>query len=320
MGLNIDTDKYADLEQYLGMFAHGHLPLLVVVGRGGIQKSETAKKIIPHAFVLEGNCSTYGLYRQLYAHRNEDIILDDLDHFWRDPVAIRILRVVCDTREDRTIRWEKASPALKADDIPTSFTVRSRICVIANEWKSLNPGARALLDRGMRVTFVPSNLEIHQRVQQWFTADAEVLNFIGNHLAFIPELSMRDYLHAVSLKSGGLNWRNLLLRNWKIEPTVATALELIANPKLTPTQRLNEFMHRTGRSERQWYYYLERFKDRLVTPPIPDSGKTDCTIAPVVVGPHPTTKCNGAMPTAEHQEMAMALKTTTHQQQIPAIV
>jgi|GEM_PF-885890 len=311
MGLNIDTNKYADLEQYMGMFAQRLLPVLVVVGRGGIQKSETAKAIIPHAFVLEGNCSTYGLYRQLHAHKDEDIILDDLDHFWRDPAAIRILRVVCDTRETRILRWEKASPALKADNLPKAFPISSRICVIANEWKTLNPGARALLDRGMRVTFAPSNIEIHRRVQKWFTADDEVLNFIGNHLDYIPELSMRDYPHAVSLKKAGLNWRDILLNNWKIDPTVATALELIANPKLTPAVRLTEFMRRTGRSKRQWFYYLKRFQDRLSAPIHADTIQSHCTIAPVAVGPHPTTKCNGAMPNGEYQKVAVALKTTT---------
>ena len=303
MGLNIDTEKYAELEEYMDMFAKRLLPLLVVVGRGGIGKSEAAKAIIPHAFVLEGNCSTYGLYRQLFAHRNEDIILDDLDHFWRDQAAIRILRVVCDTREIRTVRWDKASPALKADNLPITFTTTSRICVIANEWRALNAGAKALLDRGVRLTFTPSNTEIHQRAQQWFSKDQEILQFIGGHLTQIPELSFRDYELAFGFKSGGKDWRKILLRNWKIDPTVATALELIADPKLTPANRLNEFMRRTGRSRRQWFYYLDRFKDQLVAPAATDTSTSHCTIALGAVEAAPATKCNGAMQT-KHQHHA----------------
>jgi hypothetical protein len=36
---------------------------------------------------------------------------------------------------------------LQDSDIPTSFGTTSRVILIANEWRTLNPNVRALLDR-----------------------------------------------------------------------------------------------------------------------------------------------------------------------------
>jgi hypothetical protein len=81
------------------------------------------------------------------------------------------------------------------------------VCIIANEWKSLNANVAAVQDRGHLVFFESTPQEIHWQVAKWFWGQ-EVFDWFAEYLHLIPEPSMRHYVRAAELKEARLDWVN----------------------------------------------------------------------------------------------------------------
>src|SRR3954454_25006318 len=71
---------YQRLEEYLRAFAAGHFHLLVLVGAGGLAKSRSVRAVLNgQACWIEGNATPFGMYVKLYRHRDEFVVIDDVD-------------------------------------------------------------------------------------------------------------------------------------------------------------------------------------------------------------------------------------------------
>ena len=174
---------YAELDQFLHQFAAGKFGLLIVVGRPGLQKSRNVRAILgPEVCWIESNATAFGMYCRLFEHRDEVIVLDDVDSLYADRAAVRLLKCLCQTERQKTLAWHSYAKALEREDIPREFTTESRVVIIANVWKTLNSNVTAIEDRGHVLLFEPSPLEVHCRVAQWFW-DQEVYDFVAQHLA-----------------------------------------------------------------------------------------------------------------------------------------
>ncbi len=49
------------------------------------------------------------------------------------------------------------------EGIPREFTTKSRVVIIANDWRTLDRNVAALQDRGHVLLFQPSPAEVHAR-------------------------------------------------------------------------------------------------------------------------------------------------------------
>ena len=71
---------YEKLEEYLGAFARGHLNLVILVGERGLAKSRIVRATLNgSACWIEGNATPFGIYEKLYRHRDDFVVIDDLD-------------------------------------------------------------------------------------------------------------------------------------------------------------------------------------------------------------------------------------------------
>src|SRR5688500_9133177 len=97
----IEISSYCLLERYLSKYAHGDLGLVLLLRRSGTGKTEAAKKAMgceesePTALYVEGHAQPFGLYQQLWLHRNLPVVLDDLDRLYAMPVCVRLLKALC---------------------------------------------------------------------------------------------------------------------------------------------------------------------------------------------------------------------------------
>lgn len=255
--------SYNALGQYLRGFRDGHLNLLVIHGRPGKGKTEIARSILPDAhYIRGGNVSEFKLYCELYQHRDEDFVFDDLDHIYRHCEMVRLLKALCDTRSPKEIRWVTAAGALKTAKIPTKFETNSRLVMICNDWRNLNENIDALENRGDVIEFAPPAAALHQYVAGWFHDD-EISNFIGEHLLLARErLSARDYTLSVGRRLAGLDWKRCLLDGWQVDPDDALVLQLLEDDNLTMQERAQRFSAAAagGKSERRFYYIYRRLR------------------------------------------------------------
>ncbi len=251
----IVMETYAELDEYVRAFAEGLLKLLIVVGKPGIQKTRVVNDAIGDgACWIEGQATPFGIYRLLYAHRNEVVILDDVDSLCGSRDGIRLLKCLCQTEPRKVVSWHTNTTMSGQEDVPPSFVTTSRVALIANEWHTLNRNVQAVEDRGICIAFSPSVLEVHMRTARWFW-DQQIFDFIGEHLHLFTELSMRLYENAWRVKRSGLDWRTYILKR-----TGNDKVHLVASLKrdkglLSEEDRAKAFVSRGGGCRATYFSY-----------------------------------------------------------------
>lgn len=265
----ISLASYRQLELYLAKFAAGSLGLVLLLGRHGTGKSESVRRCLAtadssndaddrsiQALFIEGHMQPFGLYQYLWEYRDRPVVLDDLDRLYADPDCVRLLKPLCNTVHQKRLTW-LTNTTKNSDGVPDSFSTTSRVILIANEWKSLNPNVRALEDRAIILYFDPSNHEVHRRVGEWFT-DTEVYDFIASHLDDIPAVSMRHYCKGSQLRQAGLqDWRTSLLQMMTPDPRVGCLIAIQQDAAFATEQdRIDRFMAMTG-SSRSTYFRIK---------------------------------------------------------------
>lgn len=204
-------NSYAELKQFVGAFAEGHLNLLILTGGPGLGKSQILKSAVGgDACWFDGRTTAFGMYVRLYEHHNQPIVVDDVDDLHRDRGAIRLLKALCQTDREKAISWNSASRQLDQLEIPRHFRTTSKTAIVANDWQRLNLDIEALEDRGHVVHFAPSALEVHRQAAAWFN-DQEVFDFIGARLSLLEQPSFRHYVATGELKQAGLDWKGAML-------------------------------------------------------------------------------------------------------------
>jgi hypothetical protein len=191
-------------------FAEGHLTLLILLGPPGIGKSRILREWSgDKSSWIVGNASPFGIYVECYRHRNEAIVLDDIDGLARDRQGVRLLKALCQTDREKVVGWHTHSVALEQQNVPQSFKTTSQIAILANAW-FFSEDVRALEDRGHVVVFDPPPLEIHRHASEWFW-DQEIFDFIAEHLHVVDQHSLRTYVTAWERKQAGLRWHSAVL-------------------------------------------------------------------------------------------------------------
>ena len=267
MGLEVTVTNHAELDTWYRAFHEGRLPLLVVVGRGGTGKSESAKNVIgDDAVFISGHVSEFGLYCMAQENRNRNLVLDDLDHLLKMQAAVRIMRALTDSRSVRMVHWESNILRRGQQDdsgIKRSFTTTSNVCIISNTWRVLNDNVGALQDRGVVIHFEPSNYELHRYVETWFD-DKKILSFIGCHLKIVPSILVRDYIAAKKLKtSKEIDWKTTLRRSWKLDPKLLLVAELMSK-QIAQAKRLKAFMgHPNGGSRATFFRKVDEYRSMV---------------------------------------------------------
>ena len=252
---------YEDLERYLGAFAAGHMNLLILVGAAGLAKSRTVRRLLGKKTAwIEGNATPFGMYRKLYRHRDEFVVIDDVDSLYADKNGIRLLKCLCQTEEEKAVAWHSAARSLEREGIPREFVTRSRVVIICNDWRTLNRNVAALQDRGHVLVFAPTAAEVHRKTGEWFTTEPDVYRWFGENLHLVREPSMRLYLRAAELKRAGMDWMEVLPLAPE-NPRQRLAAELAADGSFaTQEARAREFGVRGGGCRATYFNHARRLK------------------------------------------------------------
>ncbi|TWU59637.1 hypothetical protein [Crateriforma conspicua] len=264
------VDSYAEFDRYVSAFSEGHLNLLIVIGRAGTSKSQSVRKAVGDSVCwIEGNASAFGIYCDLYRHRDQLVVIDDVDSLYSNKAAVRLLKCLCQTDERKSVAWHTNAVGQSDEDIPTSFETTSRVCIIANDWKSLSQNTAAVEDRGHTVVFDPTPEEVHRKVAEWFD-DQEVFDWFADFLHMIPNVSMRQYVRASELKKAGIDWVKTVLTDEIPEKAMLVA-KLKADPHFREERdRVKAFAEQGGGGKTTWYKWSKR-----VTSPMAKSLRID---------------------------------------------
>ena len=79
---------YQELDQYARAFGSGHLNLMILVGAPGLQKSHVVHAAVGSDICwIEGTATPFRLYCELWEHRDQLVVIDDVDSLCTDPKA-----------------------------------------------------------------------------------------------------------------------------------------------------------------------------------------------------------------------------------------
>ena len=264
LGMRVTT--YAELEKIVLAFARGDLRLLILLGGHGLGKSRIMRQALRgQTCWLQGNTSVFGLYCQLWHHRHQPVVLDDLDGLYACRDGVRLLKCLTQSEPSKQVSWYTDAATLRRDEIPQEFSTTSRVALITNEWQTLNRDVAALQDRGHLVIFQPSALEVHLRTAEWFW-DQEIFDFVGERLHLIQEASLRHYLAAWELKQARLDWKSLVLSRCLSGRALLVAQLQADSRYSSEAQRVQAFIA-SGGGSRSTYFNVSRKQPARVAAP-----------------------------------------------------
>ncbi len=254
----LHLSSYDRLEVYLRAFAQGHFNLLILVGSGGLAKSRSVRAALNgKACWIEGNATPFGMYVNLYQHRDEFVVIDDVDALYADRSGVRLLKCLCQTEEEKTVAWHSDAKSLDRQGIPREFTTTSRVVIISNDWKTLNKNVAALQDRGHVVMFEPGAAEVHAQVGKWFD-DGEIYGWFARNLHRVRGPSMRNYVRARELKAAGMDWTDVLAVSEE-NKRARIAAELLASDAHNSTaERVRAFVEQGGGCRATFFNYQRK--------------------------------------------------------------
>ena len=259
---SLKVTSYDEVSHFIRQFIAGRLHLLMLVGGPGLAKTQTVRRALgnrPHLY-LETHATAFGMYHKLHECRDRPVIIDDLDHLYRDQAAVRLLKSLCNTDPVKSLSWPSRHPDIARGEVPSSFTTTSPVCLIVNEWRTVNANVQAIEDRAIIVHFTPSPGEVHAKVREWFD-DEEVCRFIEEHLPFITRPSMRHYVKGKQLRKANPDrWREQLLTIMGLDEKVRAIQSLLTAPQFSSDAERVAAFEANGYGSRATYY---RWKKRF---------------------------------------------------------
>src|SRR4051794_30625044 len=258
----LHVTTYQRLEEYLGAFARGHLNLLILVGAGGLAKSRSVRSVLNgQACWIEGNATPFGMYAKLYRHRDQPVVIDDVDALYADRAGVRLLKCLCQTEDEKAVAWHSDARSLERQGIPREFTTKSRAVIISNDWQTLNKNVAALQDRGHVLLFQPGPAEVHAQAGKWFD-DREIYAWFAANLHRIREPSFRHYVRARELKAAGMDWTEVLATEAENRRARLVA-ELLASAAYESTAaRVKAFVDQGGGCRATFFNYRRKLVGR----------------------------------------------------------
>lgn len=229
---------------------------------------------IPEPLWVEGGAvSAFKLYQDLWMHLDQPVVLDDVDQVYSDRTLVRLMKTLCQTEREKTVGWHTDSAKLQAMGIRNKFKTRSRVCVIANRWNTLNEHVGSLVDRGMLIRFEPSPDEVLRYAQtikfvplrgkddEYKKVDADIIKFVRDNLWLVKQLSLRDLRTANEAKDAKLDWKGSLANSLRIAEYLLVA-ELEGDRGYhSEEQRAAEFARRTRLSRPMYFKYKKELAE-----------------------------------------------------------
>jgi hypothetical protein len=228
----------------------------------GLAKSRSVRAILDgQSCWIEGNATPSGMDVKLYRHRDQFVVIDGVDALHADRSGVRLLKCLCQTEEAKAVAWRSDARGLELQGIPREFTTKSRVVIIANDWKTLDKNVAALQDRGHVLLFQPDAAEVHRKAGTWFE-DTEVYEWFGRNLHRIREPSLRHYVRAKELKAAGMDWTDVLAAEGE-NPRARLASELLASAAYGSTAaRVQAFVEQGGGCRATFFNYCRKLGGR----------------------------------------------------------
>jgi len=193
-------------------------------------------------FKITGTASAIGIYKMLYQHRNDIILVDDCDDAFVSQEARNLFKAATDTKKVRKIAWMKKAGKdfynpdtddVPEDDgeggedamVPTYFDFKGRVIAITNlNLDSLDKDG-AFRTRSFMVNIDPTDMELVEfmsklapsvELEDGLTMSkddrVDTAMFLRT-MKLKSNLSLRTLVRALNIRASGIeNWKDIVAR------------------------------------------------------------------------------------------------------------
>ncbi len=251
----IKINDYNTLNKYFKAFSNKQLNLMIVMSRGGLGKTFTAEEslIEQGPLIFTGHVTPLGMYTEILERNKEEkdfiLIFDDVDALLLNKTNVALLKQLCDTRDEKIIKYTSSSPILK--NLEQEFETSCKVLLLMNDIKTEDKNLNALLTRAHLIKFEPPDTEILTHLET-FGKDKEILQFIKKFAPFSKLLNLRIYKRANELKIAKLDWKEEIINELNIDSRLFEIDSLLKKYK-TDKEREEKFS-----SSRPTYYRYKK--------------------------------------------------------------
>ncbi len=254
------VDTYRGLADHVRSWFDGHIRFLAVIGSPGIGKSSAYEDGIDGTgcHLFKGRTSAIEIYKAVHDEPDWPIIFDDVGSLLKDQNTVELMKALCDSRPERRVQWRTATKHLEGR--AQWFITSALVLLVCNRDAPRNDDVRAILDRADAISFEPTREEILAKIEE-FADDPEIVEAL-RQMPIVP--SLRLYCKAKEWKgSPYLDWRANLLQCAAVPYHVVAASEILRS--VPPERQVDEYIRRTGRSRRDWFYTKKKAEQFLPT-------------------------------------------------------
>jgi hypothetical protein len=252
----LEITTYKELEEYVAAFQKKEIGLMIIVSRAGLGKTTLVEETLEleDPLVLNSHITPLKFYETLYMKNQYErdflLVIDEAEMVFENSKMKTMLKILCDTKEEKTLSYITSSPALK--DIDQEFTTKAKVIILINTLNPDDPQIKAIMSRGHLLYFTPSDQEIYNHMKT-FAEDKEILNFIKGFAPFTRNLDLRTYVKAEESKLSGLDWKREIVNETGIDASLLEIKKLLDKKNLTDEQRLKQWS-----SSRSTYFRYKR--------------------------------------------------------------
>lgn len=255
---------YHQLKKFVQAFAKKELNLLICVSRGGLGKTFIVEDALIEQgpLIITGHVTPLKLYLEVLERTEEErdfiLVFDDVDALLLNKDIVALLKQLCDTKEDKTIKYFTTSPILKK--FPSEFETSCKVIMLMNTLNPKEPNVKALMSRAHLVKFNPPDTEILEYLKSW-AMDKTILNFIEKFAPFSKSLNLRTYVRAKELKNSKLDWKQEIINVLEVDERLFAIQKLLKQYK-TDKERFEVFYKKGFGSRMSYFRAKKRFLNK----------------------------------------------------------
>jgi len=260
----IEIHDYSTLNKYMAAFSLKHMGLLIIVSRAGLGKSYLVEQNleVEAPLLLNSHVTPLRFYQLLYERTQEEkdclLIIDEAEMMFQNPKLKTMLKITCDTRDEKIIKYDSTSPLLAG--VPKEFSTEVKTVLLLNTLNPSDEHIKAIMSRGHLVYFNPPDVEILNYLKGW-GEDKEVIKFIGDFASHSKSLNLRTYVKAVESKKAGLNWEQEVINELDLDNRFLVIRSLIKNYK-TDKERIIGWTKITRESRANYFRWKKLYDNK----------------------------------------------------------
>lgn len=270
----LTVKTYNELRKYIKAFSRKNIGLLIVVSRAGLGKTSiTEEELEIEAPLIFNSHITPLSFYQILAERTEEekdclIVVDEAEMLFRDAKIKTMLKILCDTRKEKVVKYMSTTPLLKG--LPKEIHTEAKIIMLINTLNPSDEDIKAIMSRGHLIKFEPSDNEImNYLMNSAWANDREIEGFIKGFSNLSRSLSLRTYVKAVESKKSCLDWEAEVINELELDPRLLVIKRIIKNHR-NENDRIAEWERQTGSSRATYFRYKKIYNNKVLGKPVKD--------------------------------------------------